>query len=329
MALIKRYLKEKRNDILIFILTIGIFAMFMALYLLPFNAIVYPVLLSVFLYSGYIAVDFISVKNKHNILKNIANSPDMNPELLPARHSIESCDLYKIIAALTEKYNDFKADSRRRYNDMIDWYTMWVHQIKTPIASMKLQLQNRDGELSGGLSNDLFRIEQYADMVLTFLRVHSDYNDYVIRQRDLDKIITCAVKKYSGEFILRKIKLVYSPLNTLIVTDEKWLMFVVEQVLSNALKYTHEGSVSIYMGDKNKLSIEDTGMGIAPEDLPRIFEKSYTGQNGRTNRTSSGLGLYLCKTICNKLGHKIYAKSTLGRGTCITIDFGNQKSDFE
>ena len=253
----------------------------------------------------------------------------MNPELLPARHSIESRDLYKIIAALTEKYNDFKADSRRQYNDMIDWYTMWVHQIKTPIASMKLQLQNRDGEFSGGLSNDLFRIEQYADMVLTFLRVHSDYNDYVIRQQDLDKIITCAVKKYSGEFILRKIKLVYSPLNTLIVTDEKWLMFVVEQVLSNALKYTHEGSISIYMSDKNKLCIEDTGMGIAPEDLPRIFEKSYTGQNGRTNRTSSGLGLYLCKTICNKLGHKIYAKSTLGRGTCITIDFGNQKSDFE
>ena len=329
MALIKRYLKEKRNDILIFILTIGIFAMFMALYLLPFKAIVYPVLLSVFLYSGYIAVDFISVKNKHDILKNIANSPDMNPELLPVRHSIESRDLYKIIAALTEKYNDFKADSRRRYNDMIDWYTMWVHQIKTPIASMKLQLQNRDGEFSGGLSNDLFRIEQYADMVLTFLRVHSDYNDYVIRQQDLDKIITCAVKKYSGEFILRKIKLVYSPLNTLIVTDEKWLMFVVEQVLSNALKYTHEGSISIYMSDKNKLCIEDTGMGIAPEDLPRIFEKSYTGQNGRTNRTSSGLGLYLCKTICNKLGHKIYAKSTLGHGTCITIDFGNQKSDFE
>ena len=149
--------------------------MFMALSLLPFKAIVYPVLLSVFLYSGYIAVDFISVKKKHDILKNIANSPDMNPELLPARHSIESRDLYKIIAALTEKYNDFKADSRRRYNDMIDWYTMWVHQIKTPIASMKLQLQNRDGELSGGLSNDLFRIEQYADMVLTFLRVHSDW----------------------------------------------------------------------------------------------------------------------------------------------------------
>ena len=124
MALIKRYLKEKRNDILIFILIIGIFAMFMALYLLPFKAIVYPVLLSVFLYSGYIAVDFISVKNKHNILQNVAESRDMNPELLPARNSIESCDLYKIIAALTEKFNDFKADSRRQYNDMIDWYTM-------------------------------------------------------------------------------------------------------------------------------------------------------------------------------------------------------------
>lgn len=329
MAFLKRYLREKRNDILIFALINGIFGLFMALYSLPFKAIVYPALLSLFLYFTYLTIDFMGAKNRHSTLSVIADFRDMNRELLPPRHTTESHDLYAIIAAVTEKYNDFKADSRQRYNDMIDWYTMWVHQIKTPIASMKLQLQNRDEEFSGGLSNDLFRIEQYADMVLTFLRVNSDYNDYVIKPHNLDKIITCRVKKYSGEFILRKIKLVYSPLNTVIITDEKWLMFVVEQVLSNALKYTHEGSISIYMGDKNKLCIEDTGMGIAPEDLPRIFEKSYTGQNGRTNRTSSGLGLYLCKTICNKLGHKIYAKSTLGHGTCITIDFGNQKSDFE
>lgn len=137
-----------------------------------------------------------------------------------------------------------------RYNDMVDYYTVWAHQIKTPISSMRLTLQSDDSELSRKLSGELFRIEQYVEMVLAFLRLGSDSTDYVFKEYDLDSIIKSCVKKFSSEFIGRKIRLEYKPVGIKIVTDEKWLSFVIEQLLSNALKYTENGSVKIYINRK-------------------------------------------------------------------------------
>ena len=138
-----------------------------------------------------------------------------------------------------------------------------------------------------------------------------------------------AVKKFSTQFIRRRINLVYEPLGKKVVTDEKWLSFVVEQVLSNALKYTPSGTVGIYMEEPTTLCISDTGIGIAPEDLPRIFEKGYTGYNGRTDKKASGLGLYLCRRICNNLGHTISASSAAGEGTVIRICLAQRSSVHE
>ena len=180
----------------------------------------------------------------------------------------------------------FRSSMNIKYQNMIEYYTLWAHQIKTPIASMRLTLENRDSREARKLSADLFRIEQYVEMVLTFLRLDSDYTDYVIESCCLDKIIRCSVKKFSSEFINRKIKLRYEGITEDIVTDEKWFQTVIEQILSNALKYTRQGSISIYYKD-NKLYIEDTGIGIAPEDLPRIFENGYTGYNGRKDKRAN------------------------------------------
>ena len=203
---------------------------------------------------------------------------------------------------------------------MIDYYTVWAHQIKTPIASMRLTLQNEDSALARKLTGDLFRVEQYAEMVLTYLRLDAGSTDYVFRTYDLDSIVKDAVKKFSSEFIGRKLRLVYAPLHTAVVTDEKWLSFVIEQVLSNALKYTPSGSITISLAGKKTLRIADTGIGIAPSDLPRIFENGYTGFNGRMDKRASGLGLYLCRRICDQLGHTISASSVIGEGTAIEID---------
>ncbi|MFR7742767.1 MAG: sensor histidine kinase [Acutalibacteraceae bacterium] len=198
-----------------------------------------------------------------------------------------------------------------QYQDMLDYYTLWAHQIKTPIASMRLCLQQEDTPQARQLLQELSRAEQYVEMVMVYLRLTGG-SDLVLREYELDAIVRRAVRRFAGEFIGRKLKLCYEPLNVSCVTDEKWLLFVVEQVLSNALKYTRAGSITIELEAPKTLVIRDTGIGVAPEDLPRIFEKGYTGYNGRGDQKASGLGLYLCRTICKRLGHTITASSVPG-----------------
>ena len=142
--------------------------------------------------------------------------------------------------------------------------------------------------------------------------------------QDRDEIIRSSVKKFASEFIDRRIRLEYDSVDIQAVTDEKWFAFVVEQLLSNALKYTREGSIKIYSEGK-VLCIKDTGIGIAPEDLPRVFDKGYTGCNGRTDRRASGLGLYLCRRICQNLGIDISISSTVGEGTTVRLDLSQYK----
>lgn len=204
--------------------------------------------------------------------------------------------------------------------EILDYFTIWVHQIKTPIASMRLYLGDEDSKLSRRLKSDLLHIEQYVEMVLTYLKMGSDSTDYVFRKVSLDKIVREKIRKLRGDFILKKLKLTYIPIEDKVISDEKWISFVVEQLLSNALKYTNEGEVKIPLKNPKTLCISDTGTGIAPEDIPRIFEKGYTGKNGRKDKQASGIGLYLCKQICDQLGHKLYVTSEIEVGTAIRID---------
>ena len=202
-------------------------------------------------------------------------------------------------------------------------------EIKTPIAAMRLTLQSGEMSQSRELSEDLQRIEQYVEMVLCYLRLGSETNDFLIKKYDLDSIIRQAVRKFSSQFIRRKIKLVYEPVGVTVLTDEKWLLFVLEQVLSNALKYTKSGEIEITLEEPKTVCIRDTGIGIAPEDINRIFEKGYTGCNGRTDKKASGIGLYLCRQICGKLGHTITAQSQVGKGTVIKIDLAEAQIEVE
>lgn len=176
---------------------------------------------------------------------------------------------------------------------------------------------------------ELGRIERYVEMALVYLRLDSESSDYVIREFELDPFIRRSVKKFAGEFISKRLSLELEPSGVSVVSDEKWLAFVVEQVLSNSLKYTREGSVRIYLAEPKTLCIRDTGIGIAPEDLPRIFDKGYTGLNGRADLRASGLGLYLCRRVCRKLGHGISAVSDPGKGTEIRIDLSSYDLDPE
>ncbi|MDD3796682.1 MAG: sensor histidine kinase, partial [Lachnospiraceae bacterium] len=296
MNFLIQYLKERRKLFLWFLFFCGIFLVAFLLYHLPAGAVCYPALVcSVCAMLGLI-LDYRKARKNHQKLLDIrALSAELAEEMLPEAATLKEEDYQELIRMLCQEQRELSDHMEQHYSDLVDYYTIWVHQIKTPIASMRLKLQNEDTPLSRTLRADLFRIEQYVEMVLTYLRLDSDTTDYVIREYDLDGIIRQAVRKYAGEFIDRKLELKYEALKTSVLSDEKWLTFVIEQVLSNALKYTRSGSIAIDLEKPKTLCIRDTGIGIAPEDLPRIFEKGYTGYNGRSDKKASGIGLYLCR----------------------------------
>ena len=325
MEFFRRYLRQHRLAILLFILSWGLLAAGFALYGLPLAAVAYPALLSLLLCLAAAAWDYIRTLRRHRKLSELQTAANAQLMDLPDPASIGEADCMAAIAALRRAASERETADAARYREMVDYYTAWVHQIKTPIAAMRLTLQPDDTPNARRLMSQLLRIEQYVDMVLMYLRLDEGTSDYVIRACDLDGIIRQSLRKFAGEFIDRRLTLHYEPLHLSVVTDEKWLGFVVEQVLSNALKYTASGSVTIAM-DGDDLCIRDTGMGIAAEDLPRIFEQGFTGVNGRRDRRASGIGLYLCRRICGNLGHTIRASSVPNQGTEIRIGLGQKKT---
>lgn len=330
IKLMLRYFRERRTVIFVWLLSCTVFGITFYLYGLPLDAVLYPVLLCGVLWSSFAIRDMYHWYCKHKKLQRVKTLPaELMEHVFPEIASCDDADYQEIIQLLRREQNRFKIEQNRRYSDMVEYYTIWAHQIKTPIASMRLNLHNEDSPLSRRLTADLFRIEQYVEMVLMFLRLDTDSTDYIIRECDLDRIVCGAVRKFAGEFIGRKLKLDYQPLQTAILTDEKWLSFVIEQILSNALKYTHSGSISITLEREQTLCIRDTGIGIAAEDLPRIFEKGYTGYNGRNDKHASGIGLYLCERICRNLRHPLSVESIVDKGTVVRIGLERKTLEVE
>ena len=324
-----KYLKQKRKLFLLAAVCGLIFSMCFSLYQFPLRAVLYPAGLSGLVCIGFGIYDYRTVRKKYQKLEYLQSEVKMNLKALPDADRLEEEAYQQLLFVMDEKQQELHSSMEQKLMDMVDYYTVWAHQIKTPIAAMRLNLQNEDSDLSRKLSVDLLRIEQYVEMVLMYLRLDADSSDYVIKEYAIDGIVRAAVKKFSGEFIRRKISLDLKELHCTVVTDEKWLSFVIEQVISNALKYTPCGRISIYMEEPKTLCIKDTGIGIAPEDLPRVFEKGYTGYNGRTDKRASGIGLYLCRRICTNLGHRISAVSEPDKGTIIQISLEQERLKVE
>ena len=327
MKLFGEYLKGRLGAIGSFVLILAVFLGSFALYHMPVAVIFYPTLLSILLGVVLLFVDFMHFYQRITLLRRWDAETSGDVKDLPKALDLEQRMYQELLQTLCESKKQQREQTRRQQQETVEYYSTWVHQIKTPIASMRLRLQNEDSAFSRTLLHELGRIERYVEMVLTYLRLDSASTDYVIREYDLDQIVRTSVKRFSGEFIEKRLKLQYTPLQTTVLTDEKWLGFVIEQVLSNALKYTTEGSISIYMKQPKILCVQDTGIGIAQEDLPRIFENGFTGFNGRIDKKASGIGLYLCKRICKNLGYSITAQSAVGKGTTICIHMDTQMID--
>ena len=319
-SVIRGYIKQNIKVIFLFIVFALVFGIVFSLYDLEIEAIYYSVMLCSFIGLIYICINFINYYKKHVQLYKLQNEISISLENLPSPKTLMEEDYTNLILNLNKEYKTYISKSDIAKSDMIDYYTMWVHQIKTPISAMKLLIQTSESEISSDLSSELFKIEQYVEMVLSYIRLGSNENDFVIKEYDLDNIVRQAIRKYAPLFIRKKINLDFQPTTYKVLTDEKWLVFVIEQLLSNAIKYTNKGKISIYPLEDKKLVIEDTGIGISKEDIPRIFDKGFTGYNGRTDKKATGLGLYLCKNILDKLSHKISIESEVGVKTKVILD---------
>lgn len=330
MKLWGHYLREHIKHILIFFLFSCIFILTFALYSLPLDAVLYPIAICSVFALVILLMGFYFYQTQHKQIQELDHRANVSLDPLHHPKSLLEKEYQDILLSLFQEKITIENQMQNRYTDLIEYYTVWAHQIKTPIASMHLSLQEEDSAFSRELTEELQQIEQYVEMVLCYLRLDSAATDYIIQKQDLDSIIRQAVRKFASQFIRRKIKLEYEPCNFTVLTDEKWLLFVLEQVISNAIKYSRDGgTVFIAMKDAGILSIGDSGIGIAPEDLPRIFDKGYTGYNGHSNKKASGIGLYLCRRICANLRHRITAKSALGRGTVISLDLNRTELDFD
>lgn len=326
------FLKIRKVLIIIFTGIVVIFGILFYLYDIPFDAIIYGCELSFVWSAVCLLIDFYKYYKRHKLLHINREQFFDDAEQLPEYMDIIEYDYQELAKELYQAKQELISKNRIAKKELLDYYGMWVHQIKTPIAALDILLQNTERMLYqldekemmqkaisvSDMKMELFKIEQYVEMALNYLRVEDISSDLVFKKHELDDMVRQVIRKYAKIFISKKIKIDFKPTKACIVTDEKWFIFVLEQIISNALKYTKQGQISIYMKEKS-LVIEDTGIEIPAEDLPRIFEKGFTGYNGRENKKSTGIGLYLCKNIMDKLQWNITVDSEVGSGTKIYL----------
>lgn len=305
--------------------------------------VVYAAVLDAILLLITVLVGFFRYRSKVKALSNALKRPVEEQAQLPEATDDVEILYHRLLENQSIARSESESSAAVRQSRMRDYYSMWVHQIKTPISAMKLLLEAEREELGqlmcdeeqqaafkelsdnlDSFEDELFRIEEYVSMALQYQRVSSTENDFVLEKVSLDGVIRDTIKKYAKIMIRRHIGINYSGTKKQVYTDEKWLAFILEQILSNAIKYTPQGVVTIETAEEKDrffITIKDTGIGIKAEDLPRVFEKGYTGYNGHADKKATGIGLYMCRQMADKLGHTIRVESELGKGTKVWIGF--------
>lgn len=309
--------------------------------------LVYAAVLDAILLLITALIGFFRYSSKVKALSNALKRPVEEQAKLPEATDDVEMLYHRLLENQSIARSEAESSAAIRQSQMRDYYSMWVHQIKTPISAMKLLLEAEREELGQLICDDeqsqyllsdnmdsfedeLFRIEEYVSMALQYQRVSSTENDFVLEKVSVDGVIRDTIKKYAKIMIRRHIGINYSGTGQEVYTDGKWLAFMLEQILSNAIKYTPQGVVTIETAEEKDrffITIKDTGIGIKAEDLPRVFEKGYTGYNGHADKKATGIGLYLCRQMADKLGHTIRMESEIGKGTKVWIGFDLDYAD--
>lgn len=320
-----RYLKEKRVAAALYVMTALLFLAVGGLYHIEdFFRLLYGALLTLVLWGAAGIWRGLAYVKHCRKLEDTARHYQQSGELLIEGLREESdtyvAELLELLKTVSAAQQADRGEQEAKAADRNDYYLMWTHQIKTPIAAMKLLLENgeEEGKNSFLMREELFKIEQYVEMVLTFQRLESLSSDLVLKEYDLYEMLKQTVRNFSVLFINKGLSLELQEMQMKVLTDEKWFGFCIGQLISNSVKYTKQGGVAIWAEEEKEsvvLCVEDTGIGIRPEDLPRIFERGFTGYNGRMDGRSTGIGLYLCHRIFGHLGIEVRTESEAGKGT--------------
>ena len=317
---LKHHLYSRRFILMLLLIVFSIMGMFAFIFEGGRSLLEYQLLLAFLLASFFLGMDLASAyKEYRNQLFYASGRPQTALEAL----------LFEKLTLLEMDKKNRAIEEREKLNDLMDYYTLWAHQIKTPIAASSLLVgEIEDKKVKNQLEQELFKIESYVNIVLQYLRLESFHEDLVLKKENVEDLVKEIVKKYAIFFIQKGLSLNLHDLDRTIITDKKWFVVILEQVLSNSLKYTSQGGIEIYFQEET-LYIKDSGLGIQDADLLRVFERGFSGYNGRLTQQSSGLGLYLSKKIADELGHQISIASQVGQGTTVMISFSEKKMIFE
>lgn len=282
---------------------------------------------------GLALIDYRNFCSKHTLLKKAMLVPEVLTDTLERSEEDEEGidnainlieeDYLNVIMTLSDRLNSTKAQTSAQMEAMTDYYTMWVHQVKTPIAAMSLIIQSmEDEDVALKLRSELTRIESYSSMALNYIRLNSETNDLAFRSFSLDDAAKDTIRKLMSMFVAKGLSVDFTPTSASVVSDYKWVTFMLEQIISNSIKYSSKGSIKIY-GTSSSITVEDQGIGISKDDLPRIMEKGYTGYNGHNEKLSTGLGLYLVKKTADMLEISVNIESEINKGTKVTLSWGS------
>ncbi len=311
---LKSYIRSRIPFAVVIVMILAVSWVLCLLYSLPVSPFVHITYMSIAICLIAVAVDLIRYKGRlDDVRRGVISESEIDPKDAIEQEYIDR------IATLETALRDANDSANSRYNEMVDYYTIWAHQIKTPISALSLTAQNiEDDDLRESLMTQIVRIEDYADMVMGYIRLDSETSDLVFAKQSVENIVRQELKKQRSAIVAKGLGLDFNGGEHEAVTDARWLGFAVGQVLSNSIKYSAQGKITI-LCDDDRITIRDEGMGIAPEDLPRVFEKGYTGYNGRGDKKSTGIGLYLVRRTMDLLGGDIRIDSEVGKGTEVTL----------
>lgn len=325
-----KYLKDKLFIILTFLFSYIIILLMLFAFKIDYSLIIAITIVLFLMIIIIILTDYFRKKGFYNTLINNTNKLDKKYLVL---ETLYKPDFYegKIAYDVLYDINKSMTENVKKHNDQLtdfkEYIEMWIHEIKVPIASLVLQIHNNKDKKSKDILKKINKIDELTEQILYYVRTESIEKDYLIKDANLNKIVGEVALKNKDYLLENKINFVCDNLNYDVLTDSKWLVFILNQIVNNSIKYKKEKGdaiLKIYAVDNKKnvkLIIEDNGIGIIESDLPRVFDKSFTGYNGRIRHKSTGMGLFIAKSLCDRLGHKIEIESKQNEYTKVTITF--------